>query len=190
MKRLIGLLIIFLVVGGGWLFQQKPGYAYTIKNRMLHAIKVSDSINIPFAQLSGAMTEQDILNRYPDLGLDCGKESSNLGDRSCYASVRRVNGADAWFVVFFFEKGRLSGLKLDIQPDGHETMLSELHALFGAGHEMPAKSGSGPLLQWIGAQGTFVMNKSPYAAVPSQVLWVSMEKTLRSLYEKRRLQSK
>lgn len=189
MKRLIGLLIIFLVVGGGWLLQQKPSYAYTIKNRMLHAIKVTDSITLPFAKLSGAMTEQDILNRYPDLGLDCGKESSNLGDRSCYASIRKVNGVDSWFIVFFFENGQLSGLKLDIQPDGHEAMLSELHSLFGDSKEMPAKNKSGPLLQWMGAQGVFVMNKVAYSGAPSQLVWVSMEKALRSLHQKRRLQS-
>jgi len=189
MKRLFGLFLVLVVISGGWLYQQKPGHAYTVKNRVLHATKVSDSINIPLAQLSGAMTEQDVLQRYPDLGLDCGKESSKLGDRSCYASVRKVNGVDAWFVVFFFEKGRLSGLKLDIQPDGHAAMLNELHSLFGKGSETPGKRGSGPIIQWIGAQGAFGINKSAYADRPSQMLWVSMEKTLGAMYEKRRAQA-
>lgn len=185
MKKLLALLVVLAIPVGGWLYQQKPGHAYTAKNRLLHAIKVESSIRIPFKQLSGSLTEAEILQRYPALNLDCGHEASNLGERSCYASVRQVNGVDAWFVVFFFDKDHLSGLKLDIQPDGHQAMLDQLHELFGAGR--PNKGRSGMVLQWHERNGVLAMNQSAYADEPSQVYWASLEKIMRDVVKRRHL---
>ena len=132
-EKAIALLVVLSLAAGGWLHQQIPAHAYTLKNRALYFLKVDNSISVPFSQLSGSMTQKGILKRYSRLGLDRGYEPSNLGERSCYASVKKVNDVDAWFVVFFFEKARLRQVKLDVMPDAHKAMMHSLTDRFGTG---------------------------------------------------------
>ncbi|MEJ2633379.1 MAG: hypothetical protein P8014_17905 [Acidihalobacter sp.] len=185
MKKTIGLLLVLSLVAGGWLYKQTPAHAYTLKNRVLHFLKADNSISIPFAQLSGSMTEKEILKHYPKLGLDCGYEPSSLGERSCYASVKSINEVDAWFVVFFFEKGGLRQVKADIMPGAHKAMMHWLTDKFGSGMTVSHGKASETLVHWIELNGAIAMNKEAYGNEPSQVVWVSKERILQKIMKGR-----
>ena len=155
---------------------QKPGFDYTTKNRVIAAIKVWDSIEVDFDGLSSGLSEADIQGKYPKLKLDCGNEPSSMGDRSCFANVRSVNGADAWFVAFFFDKDKLNQVKIDVVPAGHEKMLHAFHARHGSPRQMKADQSGQPIIGWVLNQGVLATNEKSYNDGTTQVLWLSMAK--------------
>ncbi|VAW93711.1 hypothetical protein MNBD_GAMMA23-686 [hydrothermal vent metagenome] len=93
------ILLIFLILIA--VFILKPKFDYTILNRLIAVIKVWGTVDIDINELSSGLSESDIIVMHPKLKLNCGYDSSVLGNRSCYTNVRRINDSDAWYLVFF-----------------------------------------------------------------------------------------
>ena len=171
--RIIILLVLLLTAA---ISLQKPGFDYTTRNRVIAAIKVWDSIEVDFDGLSSGLSEADIQEKYPGLKLDCGNEPSSMGDRSCFANVRNINGVDAWFVAFFFDKDKLNQVKIDVVPSGHEKILHAFRSRYGSPRQMKADQAGQPIIGWVLNQGVLATNETAYNDGTTQILWLSMAK--------------
>ena len=179
MTRLLLGFVSLAAAGVFWLTQQSPGHEFTIKNRLVHLVAVHSDIDIDFSDMEASMTESRIQERFAELDLDCGKEPLVSGDRSCYAPVRTVNGIDAWFVVFFFEKGELVGVKVDLRPSGHDPMGAALQAEYGEPHIAKRTLDEETINQWHLRDGVLMMNRLEYDDALSMVFWASIEALMR-----------
>ena len=100
-------------------FNAKSRYEFNIHNRLISAITVWGSIDLDYSDLHSHLNEATINSRYYNIDLDCGRDSSPLGERSCYTHIRYANGINAWYIVFFFTKDKLQRVKVDIPPGAH-----------------------------------------------------------------------
>lgn len=169
MKKLLllGVLLAILV------WQLEPGLDYNLKNRTLAALKVWNSMNLDFAALRPELSEAAVSSMFPDLELDCGHEASNLGDRSCYTALRTFNGLKGWFVVFFFEDGQLDSVKLDVPPDSHEGLITQIVRQYGKQSGMRKFDDNPALVMWRTANGALLARGLPQEGRTSQFMWIS-----------------
>lgn len=165
------ILLIFLILIA--VFILKPGFDYTILNRLIAAIKVWETVDIDINELSSGLSESDILVMYPKLELSCGYDPSVLGNRSCYTNVRRINDSDAWYFVFFFNNNKLNNIKMDFTSSGHENILRKLKAKHGEPRKLKGSTQAIPLIKWSLKQGILTTNEFAYRERTTQVLWIS-----------------
>lgn len=169
------ILVILLSLGLYFLY---PGSEYSIKNRFLAGIKIWHSASINLDDLSPSLSATDIVSRYPELDLDCGIETSSLGNESCYNHVLSLNNADAWHVAFFFKKNRLSQVKMDFLESGHDVILASIKSQYGEPSNLEESTQTIPLIMWTLEDGILVTNSSAYPGRTTQVLWVSKAEIL------------
>ncbi len=163
-------------------FFLKSGFNYTTQNRQIATTKTWSSVIIDFNKLSSNISEADILSTYSKLNLDCGHESSELGSRSCYTSINSINGADALFLVFFFNKNKLNQVKMDFTSSGHKDVLVKLKSQYGNPTKLKKSKQPIPLIKWVLKQGIITTNESAYSNRKTQVLWLSHNDILNRLH--------
>ena len=183
MRKVIFLL--FLVTA--FVFAQSPGQKYSVINRVIAAVNVWHSVELDFDELSSGLSEVEVLALYPDLGLNCMNDPSDMGDRSCFTNVRRVNGFDAWFIEFFFDGDKLNQVKVDFIPAGHKEILNVMEAEHGEPHDMKPDQNGNTVIGWILKSGVLATNQTTYSDNTTQVLWLSKQKVLKSFLMIKRL---
>jgi len=180
-KRII-LLVLLLIA---FVFFIRPDFNYTAQNKQVTTTETWSSATIDFNKLSSNISEADIISTYSKLHLDCGHESSELGDRSCYTSINSINGADALFLVFFFNKSKLNLIKMDFTSSGHEDVLVKLKSQYGNPAKFKKSKQPIPLIKWVLKQGIITTNESAYRNRKTQVLWLSHNGIINSLDSKK-----
>ncbi len=177
LKKAILLVFLLLIA----LYFLHPGIDYTFKNRFLAAIKVWHSVNINFDKLSSSLSEADIVSKYSELDLDCGYEASALGTRYCFTLIKSLNGADAWLLVFFFNKNKLNQVKMDFHASGHDKILVSLESQYGESSKLVNSKQAIPLIKWKFKEGLLTTNSSAYTGRTTQVLWLSNEEIFKNI---------
>jgi hypothetical protein len=125
----------------------------------------SPRIANPFAALSGDMDEKALRAALPELSLRCiaeAKAVNGLGDRVCYSSVDRIDGAPALTVAFFLDSGRLAHAVVQVPWWGHHAAARSLVTRFGmpeAIQDTPVRGSR--LVQWRLASGLVEINRDP-----------------------------
>ncbi|BAL25314.1 hypothetical protein AZKH_3015 [Azoarcus sp. KH32C] len=183
MKKVLLLLVLLACL----VFLVKTGYDYTPMNRLIASVKVWNEIRIEFDQVPGNLSEVGLQARYGDIRWNCGSESSRLGDRSCYADMRTVNGADAWFVVFFFQNGRLAQIKIDTTRDGYAELLAFAKEKYGSPRRIEKDDPDAPqLMGWTLANGVLTTTELADSEGTSQFLWISKNRLMNSAVQRQR----
>ena len=172
---------LLIILIGVLVSTQKPGFDYTTKNRAVAAVKVWDHADIDFTSLSSSLSEAAVIAKYQNLHLDCGAEPSPMGDRSCFTYVRSINGVDAWFVAFFFDKDHLNQVKVDFGSAGHKEILFTLLANHGEPRGFQPDQYGNNVIGWNLKNGILTTNEVAYAKGTTQIYWLSNEKLLGSM---------
>jgi len=126
--RLLALVVV--IAPFVWLVLTEDGQRRT-DQVLLALIGDPATMDIAFAKLQGAATEQDVRANFPDLTLECADRSSHFGDRSCSARIASFNGPPARYVIVYFRHGKLSAVKALYQPAHRDHALSQLRTELG-----------------------------------------------------------
>ncbi|HJV28233.1 MAG TPA: hypothetical protein VJ673_21330 [Aromatoleum sp.] len=179
--------LLLLVLLAGLVFLIKTGHDYTPANRLIASVKVWNEMRIEFDQVPGNLTELGLQAKYGDIRWNCGSESSRLGDRSCYADMRTVNGADAWFVVFFFQNGHLAQIKIDTTRKGYAELLAFAKEKYGSPRPIERDGSDAPqLIGWTLANGVLTTTELADGEGTSQFLWISKNRLMNSTSQRQR----
>lgn len=127
---------------------------------------------VPWTQLSTAMDEAALRTAFPGLSLRCMAQPTAMGDRTCFAAVREVDGYAALTVALFLRAGRLHVATVQVPWWAHGRAAATLERQFGA--SVPASDGgSMRLRRWRLADGYLDMNarRSPNVLAWSAIVW-------------------
>lgn len=110
------------------------------------------------------MSEEDVRRRVPEAHLSCVSDTSapGLGDRVCYGNISSYAGIRALRIAFFWRKGRLSNIKVDLPWWQHPAMKRQLFQDFGdpTGSQLLPVQGV-RLLGWRLPNGNLLYNRDP-----------------------------
>src|SRR6478752_5919917 len=122
---------------------------YTWMDRAVHQVKVKGELELDFATLRWDMKESELTAAYPSVTWNCHAEPSTMGDRSCTAYVRRLNGHGAWHVAAFFRHGVLDQFLAKMPPEGYREQLEDARARYSDSFAPDLRGGArGDLLTW------------------------------------------
>jgi hypothetical protein len=127
---------------------------------------------VPWTQLSAAMDEAALRAALPGLSLRCMAQPTAMGERTCFAAVREVDGYPALTVALFLRAGRLHVATVQVPWWAHGRAAATLERQFGA--SVPASDGgSTRLRRWRLASGYLDMNarRSLNVLAWSAIVW-------------------
>jgi hypothetical protein len=130
--------------------------------------------HVPWTQLTPGMDEAALRAAFPKLSLRCMAEPTHMGERVCFAAVRRVDGYPALTLALFLKKGRLSVAAVHVPWWGHGRALQALQREFGPG-TTASDGASTALRRWRVPGGLVDMNtrRSLNPLAWSAVVWTS-----------------
>lgn len=140
-------------------------------------------IVVNFKELNGELSESDIVNKYIDLKFSCGNESSPIAERYCYSNIENFNGMDAKLIAFFFEKNKLTQVKVDVQANSND-ILTQYSKDYGNTTDIKKQEGSAQLVTWILSNGILVTSAEENTK-HGMLLWVSSMKILTKAFTKK-----
>lgn len=133
-------------------------------------------IAIDFRELNGDLSETEVLHRFGTLDLKCGTEETNtMGERYCYAYIDQVNGLDANMIAFFFEKDKLTQMKVDLKKNAHENALRYCLQEYGSVSKVKKPKIGEQLVAWVFKDGMLVTSKEKSEG-QNMLLWLSSHK--------------
>jgi hypothetical protein len=134
---------------------------------------------VPWTGLTPAMDEAALRAAFPKLTLRCMNEPTHMGDRVCFAAVRRVDGYPALTLALFLKKGKLSVAAVHVPWWGHGRAAAALQRQFGASTKA-SDGASTALHRWRVPGGFIDMNarRSFNLLAWSAVVWTAQAGTL------------
>ncbi|MDD2949852.1 MAG: hypothetical protein PHU29_03595 [Sulfuricurvum sp.] len=156
---------------------------YFYQNADAENIDTPKEVAVNFKDLNGEMSESDVVTRYADLKLSCGNEPSPIAERYCYSDVKKFNGMDAKLIAFFFEKDKLTTVKVDVQANSND-ILSQYSKDYGAATDVKKQNGSEQLVTWILSNGILVTSAEENNK-HGMLMWVSSMKVLSKAFAKK-----
>lgn len=130
--------------------------------------------HVPWTQFTPAMDEAALRAAFPKLSLRCMAEPTNMGDRVCFAAVRRVDGYPALTLALFLKKGRLTVAAVHVPWWGHGRAAQALQREFG--DSTKARDGASTALRRWRVPGGFVDMNTRRSLNPlawSAVVWTA-----------------
>lgn len=146
-------------------------------------IMPAKEIAVNFKDLNGDLSESNIVSKYADLKLSCGNESSPIAERYCYSDVKSFNGMDAKLIAFFFEKDKLTTVKVDVQANSND-ILTRYSKDYGAATDIKKQKDSEQLVTWILSNGILVTSADENNK-HGMLMWVSSIKVLSKAFAKK-----
>lgn len=116
-------------------------------------------VQLDYRELDGGIEEAAFQKRLKDVEFQCGSQSSQFGDRLCYAPVAAFNGTPSQYMSVFFNDGHLAAIKLSYQRAYHDhlyfSVLQQLgEPLDGADTAVPEAE---RIQQWRAGSGMVLM---------------------------------
>jgi hypothetical protein len=122
MKKLI--LLVVLVGGGLSITANQKGVSLTnYLAGIFPFLKPEVTVNFADEEMAG-LNEQEILEDYAELDLQCTREPSGLGERVCYQEIKAINGIPANTVAFFFINDGLTSVAA-VLPSSSQPQIAE-----------------------------------------------------------------
>lgn len=113
---------------------------------------------VPWGALSPQMDEAALRGRFPGLPLRCVNEATPMGERVCYAALRRADSYPALTLALFLRKGRLSLATVHVPWWAHGRAVETLQRQLGDSGKARA-GGSVALRRWKVTGGFVDMNE-------------------------------
>ena len=129
-------------------------------------------VRMPWAALVPGMGEEALRSQFPGVKLRCFAEPTAMGDRVCFAAVKKVDGYPALTLALFLRAGRLTVATVHVPWWGHSRAAEALQRQFGPGK--PANAGASMALhRWQLPAGFIDMNqrRSLNVLAWSAVVW-------------------
>lgn len=185
MKKLLLLLILLILAVGLWITTAKPNIGVRFLEETIPNITVWNALDINFNNITSDLNEEKVIQKFQDVKLKCMREGTDMGDRVCWAYIRKVNGIPAKLAAFFFVENRIFQIKIDVKGEEHTMLLNKFKEDYGQWELMTDKPGvyGSPLIAWFLPTGVLTVSETVPANVDSQILWVSngaMEKSISS----------
>lgn len=157
MKQLILAAIIIAAFSYCWKFltTQKPDW---FLESIVKIPLVNSSVFLDFDKQS-QWTETTVQESFDHLFFKCADESSNLGDRVCFARISSFNGVPATLIAFFFKNGRYHYLRVSSASENHAALragLDKKYSYLGESRSSTQKFGQ-PLGMWSASTGIISM---------------------------------
>jgi hypothetical protein len=118
-------LIFIVLVGAGLSLtaSQKGTSVTNLLAGMLPFLRPEVTIDFADNELAG-IGEQEILEDYANLELQCTREPSGLGERVCFQDIKAINNIPANTIAFFFENDALTSIAA-ILPSSSQPKIAE-----------------------------------------------------------------
>lgn len=142
-------------------------------------------INVDFDAFSAGFDSARIKSDYHFLKFTCTPEpGSPLGDSVCWAPVTSVNGIDAKIAAFFFEKGKLSTVRLSFEGKYHAPFFSQMHVKYGPVRMIKPHGDiyGNNIVGWVRREGIVAINDHIEAKQEAIVLWISGPRILEKIF--------
>lgn len=186
MKKTLLLLILLAIAIGLWIVTAKPNIGIRFFEETIPNITVWNTLDINFNNITSDTNEEKVIQKFHDVKLKCMREGTDMGDRVCWAYIRKVNRIPAKLAAFFFVENKIFQIKIDVKGEEHRGLLNQLKDDYGQWELMTNQTGpyGSPIVAWFLPTGLLsVSEAAPPAGVDSQILWVSngaMEKSISS----------
>lgn len=116
-------------------------------------------VQMPWAGLSASMDEAAARSLLKGVPLYCIDDATGMGQRTCYAAVKQVDGYPALTVALFFRNGRLSLATVHVPWWAHRAAAETLSARLGASQLARARGSNEELRRWAVPGGVVDMNR-------------------------------
>lgn len=185
MKKPLLLLILLILAIGLWIATAKPNIGIRFLEETMPNLTVWNTLDINFNNITSDLNEEKVIQKFQDVKLKCMREGTEMGDRVCWAYIRKANGIPAKLAAFFFIENKIFQIKIDVKGEEHTRLLNQLKDDYGEWEFMTNQPGpyGSPIAAWFLPSGTLSVSETVPAGVDSQILWVSnsaMEKSISS----------
>lgn len=185
MKKPLLLLILLILAVGLWITIGRPNIGIRFLEEAMPNLTVWNTLDINFNNITSDMNEEKVIQKFQDVKLKCMREGTDMGDRVCWAYIRKVNGIPTKLAAFFFVDNKIFQIKIDIKGEEHTMLLNQFKEDYGQWELMTDKQGvyGSPLIAWFLPTGVLTVSETVPVGVDSQILWVSngaMEKSISS----------
>ena len=122
------LLILASVAMCGFLLTQRDA----IREHQLYFSEDRKNVTFQLADLSEAWTEKTLREKFPGIPLNCSPNpGQGLGDLACGLDTKSFNGVPALFISFFFTRGHLQQVSINVPWWRHGTGYNYLVSSLG-----------------------------------------------------------
>jgi len=144
--------------------------------------KTEKTLSVDLEDLSGGLGESQVVERYRDAQLSCFSVRDPLGDYACSTPVVLFNNVPARSAAFYFQRDRLTSLRVTFPIEQHAELTSRITGKYGPAKKLgltdPA-SGR-PLQGWKIPSGILGINDSVPGEREAVMLWVTSRAVLSS----------
>jgi hypothetical protein len=125
--KIFSLAILLVVLSIAVLFPSE------IHEYQIYLFQPHPNMDFTFENVYEEWNELDLKARFPEVALRCQNEelAGGMGDRSCYADVKKHNDVSAMLVAFFFREGKLESATIHVPIWAHRNMFRDLLRTYG-----------------------------------------------------------
>jgi hypothetical protein len=149
-----------------------------------HLFKASTKLQLDLTTLRGGYTMEQMKKQFPELDWYCKPETGGMGDTICVDEhIASWNGNPAMVGSFWFRKGRLTHIALQVPRWRHAKVRGYLTSLLGRPHgRLRREVWQADIVAWelrSGAAIVFNLERDPNPLQWSTLLWYSPEEVQR-----------
>ncbi|MES9990746.1 MAG: hypothetical protein ABW098_02260 [Candidatus Thiodiazotropha sp.] len=169
-------LIFFIVIGPiFWLVFTEDGQRRT--DIVLLTLWGEDEIALNLKALDNQVSEQELMQIFPDLPWACEDEMTSFGNRLCATRIGIYNDIPARYITVFFHDNWLNGVKIGYRENYHQQLKKQLWQQLGtptnSDSQLPVIEGMESVLHWRTESGNIILKESLDEGEEPALLWLS-----------------